>query len=84
MSLLLAADIGGTKSDLAIVNLAHPVDSPPLRHKRYRNSDFPDFETILTDFLHNSPTPEYGCLGVAAVINKGFAKLTNLDWVIDE
>jgi glucokinase len=80
---LLAADIGGTKSDLAIVELGQEPSATPLRHKRYRNSDFPDFNAILKDFLHNSPAPDYGCMGVAAVINKGIAKLTNLDWTLD-
>ena len=84
MTQLLAADIGGTKSDLAIVELSQAPDAPPLRHKRYRNSDFPDFDSILDDFLRNSPTPEYGCMGVAAVIHKGLAKLTNLDWALSE
>ena len=84
MTLLLAADIGGTKSDLAIVELAHKPDSPPLRHKRYKNSEFQDFTALLSDFLHGSPVPEYGCMGVAAVISGGVAKLTNLDWIVSE
>lgn len=84
MTQLLAADIGGTKSDLAIVEISQAPDAPPLRHKRYRNSDFPDFDTILEDFLHNSPAPAYGCMGVAAVINRGVARLTNLDWTLSE
>lgn len=84
MTRLLAADIGGTKSDLAIVEFSQAPDTLPLRQKRYRNSDFPNFDAILSDFLHNSPVPEYGCMGVAAVINKGVAKLTNRDWVLSE
>ncbi len=84
MARLLAADIGGTKSDLALVELSQAPDTPPLRHKRYGNSEYPDFNAILSDFLHDSPTPDYGCMGVAAVINKGVAKLTNLDWILNE
>jgi len=84
MTQLLAADIGGTKSDLAIVDISQTVVSPPLRHKRYRNSAFPDFDSILEDFLRNSPTPKYGCMGVAAVIHEDVAKLTNLDWTLSE
>ncbi len=84
MTQLLAADIGGTKSDLAIVELQQAPDNPPLRHKRYKNSEFLNFDVILKDFLHNSPAPEYGCMGVAAVINTGVAKLTNLDWTLNE
>jgi len=84
MTQLLAADIGGTKSDLAIVEHSQAPGTPPLRHKRYLNSSFPDFNVILSDFLHNSPVPEFGCMGVAAVINRGIAKLTNLDWILSE
>ncbi len=84
MTLLLAADIGGTKSDLAIVTLNQRADALPLRQKRYKNSEFNSFNTILRDFLHDSPVPEYGCMGVAAVISGGIAKLTNLDWTLSE
>lgn len=84
MTQLLAADIGGTKSDLAIIDLSQAPDIPPLRHKRYRNREFKNFDTILTDFLADSETPPYGCFGVAAVIRQGTAKLTNLDWVLSE
>lgn len=83
MPLLLAADIGGTKSELAIVDLLQTPDTAPLLYKRYRNSDFPDFQTILDDFLNDSPAPEYGCLGVAAAIRNDTVKLTNLDWILE-
>ncbi len=80
---MLAADIGGTKSDLAIFDLAGKVTDLPILHKIYQNSLFNDFEQILTDFLGNSRQPEYGCFGVAAVIRDGEAKLTNLNWVLN-
>lgn len=82
MPLLLAADIGGTKSELAIVDLLQTLATPPLFYKRYSNKEFPDFHAILADFLGNTPAPEYGCLGVAAVIKNNTAKLTNLDWIL--
>ena len=84
MALLLTADIGGTKSDLAIVDLSQRPDATPLRHKRYHNRDFQNFDEILTHFLTDSAPPEYGCFGVAAVIRQGIAKLTNLDWVLSK
>ncbi len=67
MALLLAADIGGTKSDLAIFDLSQKPVDPPLRQKRYRNRDFLSFDEILTHFLTDTGTPEYGCFGFAAV-----------------
>jgi glucokinase len=84
MTLLLAADIGGTKTDLAIIDLLQKPNADMVRHKRYKNREFTNFEAILTDFLSNSPAPEYGCLGVAGVIRDNTAKFTNLDWILNQ
>ena len=83
-NLLLAADIGGTKSDVAIFDLSQNHNDPPVRRQRYRNKKFLNFNEILTDFLADSETPVYGCFGVAAVIRQGTAKFTNLDWTLSE
>jgi glucokinase len=84
MTHLLAADIGGTKSDLAIFDLSQPPDAPPLCRQRYHNKNFQNFDEILTDFLTGSEnsSPLYGCFGVAAVVHQGIAKLTNRDWTL--
>jgi len=82
MPLLLVADIGGTKSDVALFDLSREPETP-LHHKRYQNRAFQSFGAVLTDFLRNSPSPEYGCLGVAAVVKNGIAKLTNSDWILE-
>jgi glucokinase len=86
MTHLLAADIGGTKSDLAIFDLSQTPDAPPLYHQRYRNKKFQSFDEILTDFLTGAglPSPLYACFGVAAVVHHGTAKLTNRDWTLSE
>ena len=84
MTRLLVADIGGTKSDLATYALPFSPHSKAMEQQRYLNRDFIDFNAILTDFLRNSPAPEYGCLGVAAVVSNGVADLTNLDWSLSE
>jgi len=84
LTTLLAADIGGTKSDLAIFDISQSADAPPIRRKRFNNNEFSDFDTILKIFLSGSKTPDYGCFGVAAVIRQGRAELTNRDWSISE
>lgn len=84
MTRLLAADIGGTKSELVIYALPFTPRSRAIKQQRYLNRDFSDFNAILTDFLGDSQPPEYGCLGVAAVVTKGVANLTNLDWSLSE
>lgn len=78
--ILLAADIGGTKSDVAIFDLSQKPDALPIRSHRYHNKDFSNFNEVLTAFLADSETPEHACFGVAAVVHHDTAKLTNLDW----
>lgn len=84
MTLLLAADIGGTKSELAVFDLTDRSDSSPLVRKRFLNSEFQNFDEVLTAFLALAPAPDFGCLGVAAVVREGKASLTNLPWKLSE
>lgn len=84
MTLLLAADIGGTKSELAIFDFADSSDASPLFRKRFLNNTFENFDALLTDFLAHAPAPDFGCLGVAAVVRQGKASLTNLSWKLSE
>ena len=86
MTHLLAADIGGTKSDLAIYDFTQGTDTPPLCRQRYNNNEFHSFYDVLREFLSSTdkPTPRYGCFGVAAVIDNNRARLTNREWEIGE
>jgi glucokinase len=83
MTTFLAADIGGTKCELAVFAL---TDSgyQPLATGRYRSRDFAGIEEIIALFQQESGyRPEYACLGVAGVIEKETADVTNLPWNID-
>ncbi len=85
MSLLLAADIGGTKSALAVFDLDEDLSTGPLTQSVYASRDFAGIEDIIHSFLEESGcTPEYACLAVAGVIYHGQAKMTNLPWLISE
>jgi glucokinase len=85
MSLLLAADIGGTKSALALFNLDHGLNPVPIFRAVYASSDFSGIQELLGTFLEESGSkPEYACLAVAGVISHGQARLTNLPWTISE
>lgn len=80
---LLGADIGGTKTLLAIAS----QDGRVLRQQRYRNDDFADFDAVLDAFLAEAETapPAAACLAVAAPLSADLrsARLTNLGWRID-
>lgn len=80
---LLAADIGGTKSDLAMYDL-ECGDSRSLFTKRYENIHYSGIEEIITAFLaESSYSPSIGCFAVAGIINGVEAYLTNLPWLVN-
>ncbi len=85
MTLLLAGDIGGTKT---ILRLIEETEEPLLRtvyEQRYRSGDFPDLVPIVQQFLTaaNTPIPQKACFAIAGPIVHNTAKLTNLAWFLD-
>jgi glucokinase len=85
MALLLAADIGGTKSAMAVFDLQGGLRSEPLRQGVYASHDFSGIQELINVFLEvTGYKPEYACLAVAGVIGRGRAEMTNLPWVISE
>ncbi|MGI6656544.1 MAG: glucokinase [Desulfobulbus sp.] len=79
---LLAGDIGATKTDLALF----ACDSPgtPLFRQTLLNADFPSFEALLHRFLAKTdPAPAWACFGVAGPVLDGRVCMTNLDWTIE-
>jgi glucokinase len=82
--MLLAGDIGGTKTDLAIYSPEAGARSP-LAHARFSSAAYPDLETIVREFLAQVQMPvKHACFDVAGPVVGGRAKLTNLPWHLDE
>lgn len=82
--MILSGDVGGTKTRLGLFS----GDRRPGRavaEAAWRNSEYPDFETILEEFLARTGRPVRGaCIGVAGPVVDGRCRLTNLPWVIAE
>lgn len=79
---VLCGDIGGTHSRLALAR----VDGGRVeleRVARYRNVEFPDLDTILTEFLDGAPSGLACCLAVAGPTDGQRVGFTNLDWAVD-
>jgi glucokinase len=81
--LILAGDIGGTKT-----NLGHFVlegNTFLLKKVRnFHNADYPEFTSILNEFLKEDPGEIQGaCFGVAGPVINGVCRTTNLPWVVD-
>lgn len=84
MSVILAGDIGGTKSLLGV------FENGELRQqRRLSNADFSDFPDVIAAFLDDIGLPgkhiDGGCLALAGPIGDDGqrAKLTNLPWTVD-
>jgi len=82
--MLLAADIGGTKTDLAIFS---PEAGPhaPLAQAEVHSADYPSLEVLAAEFIQKAGIPvERACFDVAGPVIEGRVKITNLPWVMDE
>ncbi|MDZ8053485.1 MAG: glucokinase [Aulosira sp. ZfuVER01] len=94
MTLLLAGDIGGTKT---ILRLAETTDSPGFHEtsdshllrniyeESFHSQDFPDLVPIVQQFLAKAKasTPQKACFAIAGPVVNNTAKLTNLAWYLD-
>ncbi|WP_071189906.1 glucokinase [Trichormus sp. NMC-1] len=85
MTLLLAGDIGGTKTILRLVESSDSLGLKTLYEESYRSGDFPDLVPIVQKFLAtaNTSTPEKACFGIAGPVVQNTARLTNLTWFLD-
>jgi glucokinase len=83
--MILAGDIGGTKTLLAMYDESHGARSP-IRDESYRSGDFPSLEAVLLRFLRpgTSTSIRAACFAVAGPVIDGRCKTTNLPWELDE
>jgi glucokinase len=82
--MLLAGDVGGTKTDLAIFSVEGGPHSP-VTQTQVHSADYPSLQALVTEFLEKAKTPvERACFDVAGPVIDGRVKITNLPWVIDE
>ncbi|HFU76665.1 MAG TPA: glucokinase, partial [Arcobacter sp.] len=81
--MILAGDIGGTKTNLALINFKQNK-METVFFKQFSSKNYSTFFDLLDEFLPhiNNITIDVICLGVAAPIINGTATLTNLPWKI--
>ncbi|WKZ32412.1 MAG: glucokinase [Thermodesulfobacteriota bacterium] len=82
--LVLAGDIGGTKTYMALYALSAGALSS-IRESVYSNERYSGPEAILGEFLEEGEAPkvEGAALGLACPIIGNRCTLTNLGWVVD-
>jgi len=80
--MILAGDIGGTKTVLALISKDRGVEDP-VREQRFPSGKFESLEAVVSEFLEGSDVlPEAASFGVAGPVVNGEAHITNLPWTI--
>lgn len=81
--LLLAGDIGATKSNLAFFSSKEELNNP-LAEENLQNKDFDNFEQLIESYLESAKQDfKVICLGIAGPVIDNRVQITNLPWVID-
>lgn len=83
---VLAGDIGGTKTNIAIFSSDKGLDAP-LAQATFSSGDYANLESLVLEFLSQNGSGiniSHASFGVAGPIINGRAKITNLPWIIDE
>lgn len=82
--MLIAGDVGGTKTDLAIFSVeAGP--HKPLAQTTLHSANYPSLQAMVKEFLEKVKMPvDRACFDVAGPVIGGRVKATNLPWVVEE
>jgi glucokinase len=81
--MLLAGDIGGTKTNLALFSSESGL--VPVAHATFKSVDYPSLKAVVSEFLADTGgSIDSAVFGVAGPVVNGEAAATNLPWVISE
>ena len=76
--MILAGDIGGTNTRLALFEKNRMVGD----EKKFSSKNYLTLETIVSEFLEGKKV-EKACFGIAGPVHAGQCKATNLPWLVD-
>ncbi len=78
--MILAGDIGGTKTLLALYEQQNSSLNC-YKKQQYVSADFTSFDDILIDFVAGEKVDKV-CIGVAGPVMNGVCRTTNLPWLL--
>jgi len=77
--MILAGDIGGTHTRLALFD-----KGKQLTEKKFSSQNYQDLESIVDEFLQSHKQKiRAACFGIAGPVREGRCQATNLPWVVD-
>jgi glucokinase len=81
--MLLAGDVGGTKTDLAIFSL-EKGPREPLAASRFPSGAYPGLAAMVQDFVEQVEWDvDRASFGVAGPVIRNRVEVTNLPWIVD-
>ncbi len=81
--MILAGDIGGTKTVLALLKTGEDGLKTIVSEQTFASSEFDSFDDILTLFLPPDAAIDSACFGVAGPVVDQRCFATNLRWTLD-
>lgn len=80
---VLAGDVGGTKTRLAVYDV-EDTRLDTVLEQSYPSRQHPSLDGLVRDFLDRVPSDcRQACFGIAGPVRAGRAEATNLPWVVD-
>ncbi len=81
---VLAADVGGTKANLALYKV-QGLQMEIVKAEKYPSQEYSSFTDIIRCFINEVPVqPQKICIGVAGPVINGEVEFTNLSWTVSE
>ena len=81
--MILAGDIGGTKTNVALFEANGSVLGTIVRQQTFPSTRYDSLEAILREFIgENELSITAACFGIAAPVIEAYARTPNLNWTV--
>lgn len=82
--MILAGDIGGTKTNVALFDEQGESLGAPVAQKSFRSNSYDSLEAILKEFIneHKPQQVARACFGIAGPVVGGRVETPNLAWIV--
>lgn len=82
--MILAGDIGGTKTNIALFQEEADQLGKPINQQSFPSKQYDSLDTILKGYLAaKSADVNYACFGIAGPVVGGRVETPNLAWIVD-